>query len=495
MRLNIFAKLFLAILATAFIVILCVMLFMNWSFRTGFDNYQYENDVVKTERLAIILAEGYQAQGSWDFILIDRANWAQALADIGEGDPRRPQRRGAPPPPPPGEEGRPARWDRESRPERAQPRLPPPPDTFSLPGRLTLRNLQEQVIIGRPRPATAVERIPVKWDEQTLGWLELAKGERVPDQVTEGFLQQQVRNAYLVALFGVLLSLLIAFLIARQFLRPLRRLTQGAKTLAQGHYSTRLPVNANDELGDLAMHFNQLAASLKRNETLRAQWITDISHELRTPLAVLRSEVEALQDGVRKPTPERINSLHAEILSLGKLVDDLHQLSLADADEWDNSSLEVLEINTVLADALTGAAVRLDEKGLALTVDLQAGFWQVCGDAERLRQVFSNLLENSYRYTDAPGQIKVSSHIEQGWVIIQVDDSKPGVPDESLPRLFDRLYRVDRSRSRALGGSGLGLSICKGIVEAQGGRIHAQHSPLGGLTVCVAFPLLSADNK
>ncbi|HPY42607.1 MAG TPA: ATP-binding protein, partial [Thiolinea sp.] len=237
----------------------------------------------------------------------------------------------------------------------------------------------------------------------------------------------------------------------------------------------------------------QLAESLQRHQEQRAQWIADISHELRTPLAVLRSEIEAIQDGIRSPTPERIRSLHVEVLSLGKLVDDLHQLSMSDAGDTDTSEVELLDANELLHDLVQSNSNRLASKGLSLEPQLSEQPLRVQADYKSLRQVFGNLLENSYRYTDSPGRVVLGSQVKGNKAVLTVLDSSPGVPDAALPRLFDRLFRVDKSRSRALGGSGLGLSICKNIVEGLGGKIYAQHSPLGGLAVYVELPL--ADEK
>lgn len=478
MKMTIFAKLLITILTTAFVVILFMMFFMNWSFRTGFADYQYRNDLERSNRLVERLGEFWEEQQSWDSIQTDRHNWSLLLAQIGEGRlSRRAERLGD-----------------QHRGHNRQNNDQPPPNQ-SLAGRLRLLDKNGELIIGMPtlRREDKITRLAITINQQTVGWLQVIQRPLINDQIAETFRQQQAHNAYLIAVFAVGLSLLIALIAARQFVRPIKRLMQGAKTLSNGHYSTQIPVTSSDELGDLAQHFNQLAESLQRHQELRAQWIADISHELRTPLAVLRSEIEALQDGIRSPTPERIRSLHAEVLSLGKLVDDLHQLSMSDAGETDPSELDVLDLNEVMQDLVQSNSNRLASKGLSLESQLFAQPLNIRADYKSLRQVFSNLLENSYRYTDTPGRVVVRSQQKNNKVVLSVQDSSPGVPDAALPRLFDRLFRVDKSRSRALGGSGLGLSICKNIVEGLGGRIYAQHSPLGGLAVYVEFPL--ADVK
>ncbi|MFZ1389043.1 MAG: ATP-binding protein [Thiolinea sp.] len=475
MKMTIFAKLLITILTTAFVVILFMMFFMNWSFRTGFADYQYRNDLERANRLVERLEEAWQEQRSWEMIRLDRRNWSILLAEVGEGRlARRAERTGE-------ERG------------RGHPNQPPP--VQSLAGRLRLLNKNGEVVIGASalRREDTATNLPINFNQQTVGWLQVVQRPMINDQIAETFRQQQAHNAYLIALFAVGLSLLIALIAARQFVRPVKRLMQGAKTLSQGHYSTQIPVSSSDELGDLAKLFNQLAESLQRHQEQRAQWIADISHELRTPLAVLRSEIEAIQDGIRSPTPERIRSLHAEVLSLGKLVDDLHRLSMSDAGDLDDSELEILDVNALVNELVQTSSHRLASKGLSLESQLLAQPLLIRADEKSIRQVFANLLENSYRYTDAPGRVLVRSQQKGNKAVLVVQDSSPGVPEAALPRLFDRLFRVDKSRSRALGGSGLGLSICKNIVEGFDGSIYAQHSPLGGLAVYVEFPL--ADEK
>lgn len=476
MKMTIFSKLLLTILTTAFVVILFMMLFMNWSFRTGFADYQDRNDLERANRLVERLEELWEEQGNWDSLRMDRRNWSLLLAEIGEGRFAR----------------RAERFNEEHRGRGRQDNNQPPPPNQSLAGRLRLLANNGDLIMGFPalRPEDKVTDLAIRVEQQTVGWLQVIQRPVINDQVAETFRKQQAHNAYLIALFAVGLSVLMALLAARQFVRPVKRLMQGAKTLSEGHYSMQIPVSSSDELGDLAQRFNQLAESLQRHQEQRAQWIADISHELRTPLAVLRSEIEAIQDGIRSPTPERIRSLHAEVLSLGKLVDDLHQLSMSDAGDLETSELEIIDINEVMQDVLQTSGTRLASKGLNLESQLQVQPLFIQADYKGLRQVFGNLLENSYRYTDAPGRVVVASQQKGNKAVVIVQDSSPGVPDAALPRLFDRLFRVDKSRSRALGGSGLGLSICKNIVEGLDGQIDAQHSPLGGLAVYVEFPLV-----
>ncbi|HEY5973808.1 MAG TPA: ATP-binding protein, partial [Geobacteraceae bacterium] len=257
---------------------------------------------------------------------------------------------------------------------------------------------------------------------------------------------------------------------------------------AAGDYSTRVPVVSTDELGQLAGDFNTLALTLAQNEQARRQWVADISHELRTPLAILRGEIEALQDGIRKPSPDSIRSLHGEVLRLGRLVDDLYQLSLSDLGALQYRR-ERLDLAVLVGDVVSAHRAEFTANNIGLSASLPAdGTAQLLGDPERLHQLFANLLANSLKYTAAGGELRIAMTCDGCTVSIDFQDSAPGVTDTDLERLFERLYRVEASRNRATGGAGLGLAICRNIVEAHQGTISARPSPLGGLWVRVELP-------
>jgi two-component system sensor histidine kinase BaeS len=285
------------------------------------------------------------------------------------------------------------------------------------------------------------------------------------------------------------LTALIAFLFSRHLLRPVQRLARGTRELAHRNFTVRIEATTRDELGQLAEHFNAMARTLDDFETMRAQWLTDISHELRTPLTVLRGEMEALLDGVRDPTPHNLESLHGEILGMTRLVEDLHLLSTGDAHRlcFNHQSLAPAGI---LKKTVACYQARLDacHIGLDLVLD-DIGDIRLQGDADRLVQVFTNIFEHVCKYVQAPGMLKVTGRIHARDLTICFQDSGPGVPDESLPRLFERFYRVEGSRNRASGGSGLGLSICRQIIEHHHGTIWADSSPMGGLLIGIRLPL------
>ena len=233
---------------------------------------------------------------------------------------------------------------------------------------------------------------------------------------------------------------------------------------------------------------NKTTELTSTQEENQKQWMADTSHELRTPIAILRAQVEAFQDGVQAVTPKTLQVLHSEIMGLGKLVDDLHWLARFDVGSLKHSFIPVDLVSTLL-DVADLFEERYAEKGLTIDksgIANEAG--TVYADNNRMRQVFINLLENSLRYTDQGGKLQLSMQKSPLAVVLYFDDTHPGIPEDMLPKVFDRFFRVEASRSRELGGSGLGLAICKTILEAHSGTISASKSDLGGIRIEVVLP-------
>ena len=263
-----------------------------------------------------------------------------------------------------------------------------------------------------------------------------------------------------------------------------------ANAIARGEQSRRAPVGSSDELGDLAASFNQMAEALARQEATRQRFIADVAHELRTPLAVLQAEIEALQDGITQPNSERLASLHEETALLNRLVEDLRTLSLADGGEL---KLELAE--TAPGDVLRRGVLAMSEAaaraGVSLALDLESDLPLVVADRDRITQVVTNLLSNAIRHTPSGGEVRVRASAKRHNLQVEVRDSGSGIPPDSLPVIFDRLYRVDPSRSRSSGGSGLGLAIAQQLVRAHGGEIWAANNAGAGATVAFTLPLVA----
>lgn len=507
MKLTIFTKLLLAIFLGMLVTLGAMMASVQWSFNQGFGEYLRKVEEKRMDALARLLEQEYGLHGGWDFLLGDQRAWFELLRRIEAPDSETAQaipdaNPQAEPPPDPFPQ-----WEPPPEPPfLADPAMPfpaPPPrghHHFGGPprhgilrhGHPRLLDSAKAQIAGPPEtPEPGAQEIlrPLTVDGHAVGWLGFTPHHQVADRLQAAFIEQYAQGNIVIASLALGVSFLVSLALARQFLLPIRRLAAGADDLVAGRYDVRIPVTSQDELGRLAEDFNRLARTLERNEQARRQWVADTSHELRTPLAVLRSEVEALLDGVREPSPERLRSLHAEIMGLGKLVDDLNELSIHDLGALDYR-MAPLDLAPLVAEMAEGFRPRFEAKavGLRLTPESPPAL-PIAGDAGRLRQVFMNLLENSLRYTDAGGVCEIGLAVEGASAVIVVEDSAPGVPAAAMPRLFERFFRLDKSRSRDLGGAGLGLAICQGIAAAHGGGLAAGASRLGGLRMRVALPL------
>lgn len=479
MKIGITHRLFLAILAAASLAVLSMFLIMHWSIDRGFLRYVNTMEQARLVRLAEGLEEGYAGEGSWDFLRRDPARWrrlvAASLPDE-EAGPARGGRGGGRMERPPGGEGPP-------------PGPLPPQLTRRFVMRLFLLDGDRRPLFGPAEIPRNVELKPLRHQGRVVGYLGLLPRRQLSDEHQLRFVRQQKLALALVAGVVVLLAAGLSLPLANRLLRPIRGLAAATHRLAAGEFDIRVPVTSSDELGHLARDFNMLALTLERNEEARRRWIADISHELRTPLAVLRGEIEALQDGVREASPEAVRSLHGEVMRLARLVDDLYQLSLSDLGALSYRK-EPLDLAELVTDALSAYRSEFAAKGIALSEEIPGSVRAVVfGDPERLRQLLANLLDNSLKYTDAGGKLAVRLACRDGKAVVDFQDSAPGVPESALPKLFDRLYRVETSRSRAAGGAGLGLAICRNIVEAHAGQIEAHLSPLGGIWIRVMLPL------
>lgn len=331
-------------------------------------------------------------------------------------------------------------------------------------------------------------RTPVVAAGNTVAYL-VAPVARGPDEALAlAFLIDQQDNLARVLVLTLILTLTLAVMLAAQLRRPLRRLQGAAREIRGGNYQTRIDLKRHDELGDLADTLNALAARLDEAERMRRQWVADTSHELRTPLAVLHGQIEALQEGIRPASPENLALLQRHVQGLGRLVDELYQLARSDLGTLDYQWQDCAPY-ALLEECADGLAQKFAASGLAYHQASLAEPALVSGDPRRLAQVFFNVLENSRRYTDAGGEIRVRGVVSGGMLHIDIVDSAPGVPDAALSRLGERFYRVESSRSREHGGSGLGLPLVAAIVTAHGGTLEFAHAELGGLRVRISLPL------
>ncbi len=326
-------------------------------------------------------------------------------------------------------------------------------------------------------------------NKELIGYIFLERPDKFPNPVVHDVIENIFKLLAFMGVIALMVSGVAAFFISRHFLKPVLDLINATHKIASKDFSSRVSTKRRDELGLLSEDFNTMSERLSHYEEMRKQWISDIAHELRTPLSVLQAEIEALQDNIRPTTPEALERLHKEVKYLTKTVNNLHTISVAESRGL-MMTVELVKPLEILKNTLLGFAEKMNRKQLSFQVDFDNSEAALIeADAYLLKQVFTNIIENSIRYTDASGKIHVQSFLKNNWLFLVFDDSPPGVPEELMEKIFDRLFRVDSSRSREFGGSGLGLSICKTHVESMKGLIKAGSSPLGGLRITVEFPV------
>jgi two-component system sensor histidine kinase BaeS len=483
MKFKLSYKIFLAFTFTSLLVVVLMVGLIRFYIARNFADYLNKSLLERYSDVATALATEYQTHRGWRALKDNPGRWQEILKsnlpprdfDI---------RRTIPQPPEFKNEGS----DSGGR-ELPSPR--PSRRVLRLARRLVLFDADKQYIAGgRARVSYdgyTLQAIAV--DDKTVGWLGLHKRENLTNPLEVGFLKQQSQMLYFIGGGILLLAAIVALLLGRHLLAPVRKLTAGTRTLASRQFDTRIEVESKDELGQLAADFNSMAQTLEEYERMRRQWISDIAHELRTPLSILRGEIEALKDGIRQVNQDTLDSLYSEARYLSKIVTDLHELSLADIGALSIQKVPVDPL-VIVNETVGRFKQRFAENQISIENKLEnQPPINIVGDADRLQQLFSNLLENTLRYANAPGTLKIWQKRTGNRLILFFEDSGPGVPAEALDRLFDRLYRVDRSRSRTHGGSGLGLSICRSIVSAFGGEIRAVNANSAGLRIEVELPL------
>jgi signal transduction histidine kinase len=357
------------------------------------------------------------------------------------------------------------------------------------------------VVIGDSQGELVGEEFNSDWPSATLSPVE--NGDVVgtfyisPEPSIEFMLAQSLYgsiNRFLLysALLAVGIALLITFVVSRRISAPIVALTDSARRLGQGDFSQRASYQGKGELGELAKSFNSMASDLERAEELRRNMTVDIAHELRTPLSNIRGYLEAFRDGVMPIDDAAIRSLHEEAILLSRLVDDLQELSQAEAGEL-KLSRQKEDISRLVKRATAAIQTQATKKNISLTVELPHTLHQVDVDPFRISQVLYVLLQNAILHTDPGGQITVTAKERSNRVEVTVTDNGEGIPDADLPNVFERFYRVDKSRARATGGSGLGLTIAKYLVNAHGGDITVKSKLGRGSTFSFTLPVTEAN--
>ncbi|QDD66825.1 HAMP domain-containing protein [Herbaspirillum seropedicae] len=465
-RANIRLKLFYAMLALIVALIVAINGASQYIFNRDFLGYLNEQAQQRMEEMMPRLELAYRQHGSWDFVRDNPRAWFELM--------------------------RPAIVEHNGAARNAGPTFTASDLTGAM-LRFSLLDASRKLVIGYPNVGPDARLRPLLQDDVIIGWVAQTPFESVIGAIDLRFQQSQFAAQIIIAVVAVMLAAFLVVRISGVLTRPLTRVARATHRLAGGDYAIRVEVESGDEVGMLAQDFNQLAMTLERNEKLRREFMADVSHELRTPLAILNGQLEALEDGVLQPDAQTLRSLKSEVEHLNKLVGDLYDLSLADAGALTYRRADI-DLAPLLRDSAALYSDRFSQRGMRLNCELPASM-PVHGDAARLQQLLSNLLENSLRYTDAGGRLQVHAHMQQQHWHLVFDDSEPGVPPEVMARLFERFFRVEASRNRASGGAGLGLAICRRIVDAHQGTIGASASPLGGLRVVVVLPARLEDER
>jgi two-component system sensor histidine kinase BaeS len=479
---SLLSKILVAQVVTVILALLVVMSITRASLNRGFMEFLERQESTVLNNLAPSLANLYESQGSWDFLRESDRNWERIMR---QARPQRGDRQGGGPRP-------------RNAPRAGNNPSPNPPEGHLIPSfrtmdrlhfkeRLFLLDDQKRYVAG----AKSADALPgslekIQFNEEIVGWIGFTPmGEVLPPEARR-FLGSQIRILTISLVIALVLAGTLAFLLARHLSQPVTRLDSTVVKLTEGNYLARAAVSTGDEIGRLARNVNQLAETLERNRSARQRWMADIAHELRTPVAILKGEIEALTDGVRQVDERMVVSLREEVDQLTALIEDLQTLALADA-----GALNIHKESADLAELVNQSVESFNHRLASRNISLEApsGNTMILScDQQRIRQLLHNLLENSSRYVEPGGRVRISLSREAQSIEMVVEDSGPGVSNDKLSRLFDRFYRVEGSRSKATGGTGLGLSICKNIVEAHGGTILAAPSQLGGLKIIVMLP-------
>lgn len=504
---RLWVKLFAIMLAVNVLLAGGLYLFLKTSFERSFSGYVSQRQKDMAETLATQLETYFTTVGNWQEFKNDPPRWVEFQRSHGlfrrNGDPppfimslKRTvpgtSRGGAPPPPQ-------DVWVGETGTTGP---MPPPeagvrPDGPIIHGEVHstffrtpffLLDGKRKLIAGITWPLDQSYLRPLRVNDATIGFLGLPNSPELREVVDIRFAQNQSKNLAVIVIATLLLALLAAVPLSQLMTKRITALVGHVRKLSMGRYDEPLHMRGHDELNVLAEHLTDLGITLNKSEQQRNRWVADISHELRTPVAILQADIEAIEDGVRDLDQRAIGRLHDHVVRLKNLINDLHDLSLSDMGSLTYRKA-ACNLATIIDETVELLRPQLEQHGLTLEYTSVADDnINVLGDHQRLSQLFLNLLHNSLNYTDTPGTIRVSVERHDDNVIVQIDDSAPGVSKALQQRLTERLFRVENSRNRSTGGAGLGLAICANIVAAHSGQLQFDDSDLGGLRVTVQLP-------
>lgn len=477
-------KLFLSFLGLTSVILIATLSLARWSFEQGFLDFIRGIETERLTRVSESLLEEYRAsKNNWDTIQ------AQGLANFIDGQNKRrrppadgPPRRNGPPGgnhkrPPKGHKGPPPPHVLKAG---SSPRQNPPTALYSADG----------LWLSGHNPAQGqvpTNTLDLFQGTTLVGQLRSWPRTQQASPLASKFSRQQLYTSIIIGLGCLVLASVIALILSRILLGPLKRVLNSVAELSNGKYAVSFSESRSDELGKLMRDIEYLSNTLAQNRSAKSRWFADISHELRTPLTVLCGEIEAMKAGLRKFDTEQLLSIEQEVMLLKHLVDDLYQLSLSDVGGL-RYNFTPIDLSQCIGTSVGTLQNSIEDKGLSLTMKY-SGDMHMQADAKRIEQLMVNLISNSMAYTDAPGEIHIECRRVENNIEVSIDDTKPSISKHQCELIFSPLYRVDEARTRRGSGAGLGLSICKNIVEAHQGTITATPSKLGGLCITILLDI------
>ncbi|MGM0471333.1 MAG: sensor histidine kinase [Bacillota bacterium] len=455
MKSKLLFKLVVIFLLIAIATITIVGLMINWSLNNKFANYVQEVERKQNLRIVNSLASLYQQQNSWQNI---RHNLMRLEMMTG----RRVQIT---------KEGEKVFDSRMCAPQHMRR------------GMMTNRVKKQE---GR------TIKLPIKVNSQVVGYANITPLNRKGLWSEEDIDFRATINSSIITA-GIITSLIVllaSFIISKRITSPLRQMSAIAQAMEQGDLNKRIKIDSQDEIGTLADNLNSLASHLQNLEQLRQNMTADIAHELRTPLTTIRSHIEAIEDGIIEPNQKNLESINEEIIRLVKLVEDLQELSTTEAGQQD-FEFEKIDLAQLIRNSVNNIAAAFSDKEIDLQLDLtEINF---ISDQEAVTKIINNLVSNAYKYTSDQGEISIVTRLEDDKVLIKVKDNGIGIPKKELPYICERFYRVDTSRTRRTGGTGVGLAIVDELVKSLEGKLTINSELGAGTEVMICLPTNLSD--
>lgn len=482
-------KLFIVLFGFSLTLVAMLVLLVQWSIGKGMINYVNTKEVQALQPVTTELAKEYSHNNNWSSMQDEHYKFRYMvmtqLRKSGFIDKKHM--------PPQGRfDKRPMHWQQKFKPpiNKGKGQQPFEPSMMLKPSYAVL-DINNNLIVGRYEPELDYTQIVIQLNDVAIGYLAVAKRNQLTQGYEIDFIEQQQNYLWIIAVFAMCLVTLVTLPLSRHLVEPIKLISRSMHQLTQGNFKQSVQIKRKDELGQMARDYNDLALTLSENDTARKRWLANISHELRTPVAILRGEIEAMLDDVRALSKQNLSSANDEVKHLQRLIDDLNLMTSADIGgmRYKKQNHELVSLITAEQQKYQGY---LANSGINLQLELGTDSLPVYLDKTRIYQLFENIINNCIKYSAAT-ELTISLSQEQigqqPFAVITFADNGIGVEDQHLAHLFEHLYRVDASRNRKTGGVGLGLAICKLIVEAHQGEIIAQHSAQAGLAIVIKLPM------